>query len=164
MNTLVAFSSKTGNTQKVAKHIASHFKFDIKRIEDGIDDKAYDRIIICFWIDKSTANKSAKEYLDSLENKEVAIVFTLGDYPDSQYANKVMENLKKEVELKNNKVIASFKCQGKIDPKITEMFKKMGKDSPHYMDETRMKRHEDAKSHPDKQDLDKVIEVLEQAL
>jgi hypothetical protein len=63
-----------------------------------------------------------------------------------------------------NRVIGSFLCQGKIDPKLTEKMKNLPPDHPHTWDEARAKRHADAASHPDETDIRNAAEACRKML
>jgi len=152
--TMVVYSSKTGNTKKVAEEIMKVLpgNTDIFPVEKAPDPSEYDFIAAGFWVDRGTAETKALEYFKKIENKKVAIFITLGAYPDSAHAEKVVENAKKLFGEKNE-VLGHFICQGKIDPALTEKFKDLPPDHPHAMTPERKARHEEAKKHPDSKDF-----------
>jgi hypothetical protein len=80
----------------------------------------YDNVIIGYWVNKGTADTKMLEYMKKTNDK------------------KVIEN---GYELLNNKnvVLDHFICQGKIDPALTEMFKKFPSDHPHAITPERKK-------------------------
>ncbi len=61
---------------------------------------------------------------------------------------------------KKNEIFGHFICQGKIDPALTEKFKDLPPDHPHAMTPERKARHEEAKKHPDSNDLKKACETF----
>ena len=63
-----------------------------------------------------------QEYMKGIKDKKVALFATLGGYPDSDHAVKVIENARELIEASND-YIGSFICQGKIDPELTERSK-----------------------------------------
>lgn len=159
MKNIVIYSSKTGNTKKVAEAIANYYGCEILPIEEALNKKLeeYDNIILGNWNDKGTADKKSLEFYKNIRNLSIGLFQTLGAEPDSAHALRSLESCIDVLEKNGNKVIAKFICQGKIDPKLTEMFKKMGDNSPHKMDEARIKRHMEAAKHPDQQDFENAI-------
>jgi len=151
---LIIYSSKTGNTKKLATDTA-------KCLGDGIcavsvDDKPeladLSWIIVAYWVDKGTADKKTLEFLESLSGMKVGVIGTLGAYPNSQHAKDVENSVTKLVSEKNI-FLGSFLCQGKVDPTLIEQFKNLPADHPHAMNEERRKRHQEAAKHPDENDV-----------
>ncbi len=155
MNILVTYSSKTGNTKKVAEAIAKVMPAgtDFMEIAAVKNVENYEAIIVGFWIDQSHPNDEALEFIKSIHNKKVGYFFTLGAYPDSKHAEDCHKTTMELFTANGNTVTASFCCQGKIDPELTKKFMDLPKDHPHYMDEARKKRHEEAAKHPDEKDF-----------
>ncbi|GHV96162.1 flavodoxin [Spirochaetia bacterium] len=154
---LVVYSSKTGNTRKVAEGIASGlgergFSARIVPVEDKPQPAGGEVVLLGFWVDKGSADKKALAYLKSLQGRQIGLFGTLGAYPDSDHAKKSAQKVE-ELAAKKNTCLGSFMCQGKIDPKLIEMFKKIPAGFPHSMDEERRKRHEEAAKHPNDADI-----------
>ncbi|MDP0506625.1 MAG: flavodoxin family protein [Fusobacterium sp. JB019] len=155
MKTLVAYSTKTGNTKKVAEAINEVIDgSEIKNIDD-INNLDYDLVIVGAWIDKGTANKEAIDFIEKLENKKVAFFFTLGAYPDSDHAKDCVKRIEELFIKNNNEVIGHYLCQGAVDPKLIEFMKKQFPvDHPHGPNPERIKRWTDASTHPNLEDLE----------
>lgn len=152
---LVTYSSKTGNTEKIAMAISEVIEdSELVKIKDIKNIDKYDGIVIGYWADKGIANKEADDFLKTVENKKCGIFATLGAYPDSPHGEKIIDYGKKVLEANGNVVLKTFICQGRIDPKLTKLFESFPEGHPHYMDEARRKRHKDASSHPDKNDIE----------
>ncbi|QTA37533.1 flavodoxin family protein [Thermosipho ferrireducens] len=163
MKILLTYSSRTGNTEKVAKAIyevmpeGTTFK-KMKTVDELLEQ--HDFIILGCWIDRGTANKEALEFIKKVKNKKVAFFFTLGAYPDSKHAKDSADRIRNLLKENNNEVLGEFYCQGKIDPKLTEKFKSLPLDHPHTMTPERLKRHEEAAKHPDEKDLSRAKETF----
>lgn len=120
MKLLITYSSKTGNTKKLAEGLYNNLPFkemDIMPIADVRNIDEYDTVLVGYWVDRAFPNKEAKIFMEQISGKRVGIFATLGAYPDSQHAWDSLvngENIVKE----NNTVIGKFICQGKIDPRI----------------------------------------------
>jgi flavodoxin len=160
-NALVVYSSKTGNTRKVAEGIvrrliARGYAARIAPVEDTPRPAGGEAVLLGFWVDKGSADKKALTYLKSLTGRQIGLFGTLGAYPDSDHAKKSAQTVE-ELAAKKNTCLGSFMCQGKIDPKLTEMFKKIPAGLPHSMDEERRKRHEEAAKHPDDADIEAAV-------
>ncbi len=151
---LIIYSSKTGNTRRVAEalHAAFPDRFDILSIDDSPETIETEELILGFWVDKGEADKKTLTLLNRLEGRKIAFLGTLGAAPESDHARKVIESMKKAAE-KNNEFLGCFLCRGKIDPKLTKMFEKMPANHPHAMDEARRQRHEEAAKHPNEEDF-----------
>lgn len=155
MKTLIVYSSKTGNTKKVAEAILSVMPAgtEIFPLESAPDPDGYDRIAVGFWVDRGTANAEMQPYLRKIREKKVGIFFTLGAFPDSEHAK---QSCDAAIALLGDgcEVSARFWCQGAIDPKLTEWMSKLPPEHPHAPNPERLRRWEEASKHPDVADLD----------
>jgi flavodoxin len=153
---LIVYSSKTGNTRKLAEGIhrslAEALGVRIGAVEEHPDPAGADWILVGFWADRGNADQKALQYLSSLEGRKVGLFGTLGAYPDSEHARDIRKKAQ-DLAAEKNTVLGCFLCQGKIDPALTERFKSLPADNPHAMTAERMKRHEEAAKHPDEKDI-----------
>jgi flavodoxin len=161
MKILLIYSSRTGNTRKVAEAIYEVLPSGsiICPVEDNPSYKDYDMIIIGFWVDKGLPDIKTLEYMESIGGKKIGIFGTSGAYNDSERGKKTLERTRQLLEPRNE-VIAEFICQGKIDERLLERYKNRGPDHPNPMTEEKRKRHEEAKKHPDSNDLNRAQEVF----
>ncbi len=152
MKSLVVYSSRTGNTEKVAQAIFEILEEpkEIWPVENAPMPDEFDFIALGFWVNRGTADEKAQEYIKKIKGKKIGIFGTLGAYPDSDHAVRAMKRVEKL--LFQNEVLGGFLCQGKIDP---EVVRRMGKLAPetHPMTPERRKRIEEAKLHPNEKDL-----------
>ena len=153
MKSLVVYSTRTGNTKKVTEAV---FKVlpdpkEIKRVEEAPPAEGYDFIAMGFWIDKGTAAAGAAKYMAEMKGKKVGLFGTLGAYPDSDHAKDCINNVKNL--MKENDILGTFLCQGKVDPVLIKMMEEKMKDDPHHaMTPERKARLEEGKKHPDETD------------
>lgn len=167
MNTLVIYSSKTGNTQMIAKKIFdSIVRYEaatLCTVEDVLENVAmvndYEKIAVGYWNDKGTADALTLKLVEFISDKSLILFGTQGACPDSEHGQKCIENV--NALFNKNKILDHFLCQGKIDEKLTKMFENLPEDHPHYMDESRRKRHQEAALHPNSQDLEKAVLMIE---
>jgi flavodoxin len=154
MKTLVVYSSRTGNTRKVAEAVRKVMPGDgvLESVQSAPAPDGFDFIALGFWVDKGTADAKTLEYIKKIQGKKVGLFMTLGAYPDSEHAKKCMAAVKALLEPANT-VIREFICQGKIDPALAKTFESFPPGHPHAMTPERRKLHEEAATHPDEKDL-----------
>lgn len=155
MKSMVVYSSKTGNTKKVAEAIYNALPEpkDLFNVDEKPDPSGYDLVVAGYWVDKGTADAKAREFFKTLKNKKVALFGTLGAYPDSDHANSCREKVKALPE--DNTILGDFICQGKVSPELIKMMETKMKDDPHHsMTPERRERLAEAAKHPDKKDLE----------
>lgn len=158
MKIAIIYSSLTGNTKMIAEAINSELKGDIFPLAQAPENlEAYDLLLLGFWADKGGADNKTAEYFKRIKDKKLAFFFTLGADPKSEYAQKLIKNTKEL--LQGNEVLASFHCQGKIDPKILELSPKYGE-----MTEERRARIEEAQKHPNEKDLEEAKKFAKELL
>ncbi len=159
MKGAVIYSSKTGNTRKVAQAIMEGLNddFELKSVDENPDPGDYDFIFMGYWVDKGTADANAIEFMKRIVDKRVALFSTLGAYPDSDHARDSQK--RGEACLGENcRVVDSFICQGAIDPELIEWMKTLPADHPHAPNEERINRWKSASSRPNEDDLENARE------
>ncbi len=74
---------------------------------------------------KQTLIKTCREFIDDrIHNKDVAIFLTCGSSSREHYhAEDSINNYIQFMEERNNNILKTFVCQGKIDPKEVIVFK-----------------------------------------
>ena len=133
MKVSILYSSKTGNTRKLAYSIAnelSDFEItitDIKTMESLPQADAY---LIGYWVDKAQPNEEAKHCIEQITGKPVGLFGTLGAYAYSSHGSQSMQNANAMLG-EGCTLIGSFLCQGPVDPKLLERFKSLQPDNPH---------------------------------
>lgn len=156
MNILITYSTRTGNTEKVAAAMAKALgkSASLIRAEDlSADIPHYDLVLAGFWADRGTANQDSRDVLKRLHGTKVAVFGTCGAYADSDHARECLANAAALVP-EDSTVLGTWICQGKVDPKIVEMMAAMfPKGHPHSMTPERIARLEEAKKHPNGEDL-----------
>ncbi len=157
MKTVVLYSTRTGNTKKVAEAIAGALPegtpcLSVKEMPADIAD--YDCVFLGFWVDRGNADKDSQEALKKLSNKQVALFATLGANPKSEHA---AQSLDKAAEFlpEGVRLAGKFICQGAVDPKLIEMmYAKFPPGHPHGRTPEREALHAEAAKHPDAADLE----------
>lgn len=162
MKTLVVYSSRTGNTRKVAEAIAQALpNAEIYPVRQAPDAEGYDFVALGYWVRRGGPDNASRTYMEAIKNSKVALFGTLGAWPDSPHAAQCRqrgEELLKEPE-RGNRVLGTFLCQGKVDPKVVEKVQERG-DNKHPMTPERMARLAEAAKHPDEEDLRQAQEAF----
>ena len=166
MKVLITYSSKTGNTQKLAEGIFNHMKgikVDIKEISKVDEISEYSHILVGYWVDKGGPNIEAAQFMSTIKNKKVGIFATLGAYPDSQHGwNSLLKG--EDIVKDNNIVIGKYICQGAVDPKIIDIFRSFDSTNPHAITPEKLKRYEIAKMHPNEADINSAAIMFRERL
>ncbi|GAA6391414.1 flavodoxin family protein [Megasphaera sp.] len=156
MKTIVLYSSRTGNTKKVAQAVAGALPAGTPCLpvaEAPSDIEAYDLVFLGYWVDRGTANAEAKQFLEGLRPHHVALFATLGADPKSAHAQQSLDEGARILP-EGTDVVGTFICQGAVDPKIIEMmYKQFPAGHPHGRTPERDARHAEAAKHPDEADL-----------
>ncbi len=150
MKVSILYSSKTGNTRKLAYSIAnelSDFEItitDIKTMESLPQADAY---LIGYWVDKAQPNEEAKHCIEQITGKPVGLFGTLGAYAYSSHGSQSMQNanamLGERVHI-NRQLFMSRSRR----PKLLERFKSLPPDNPHALTPEKKLRHKVAALHP----------------
>ena len=162
MRLLVVYSSVTGNTKKVAEAIASAVPgCDIFPVSEAPSAEGYDLVAAGYWVDKGMPDAKCRAWLETLSNCRIAFFGTLGAWPDSDHAKECMARaaVLAESPERGNSVCGSWLCQGAIDPHIIEIMAKTASDV-HPMTPERRARIEEAKKHPDTDDLESACKYI----
>ncbi len=126
MKVLITYSSRTGNTKKVCDAAYDEIKglaeVDYLTVKEVQSIEEYDVVVVGFWVDKGTANKEAKKFIEKIRGKKVALLGTLGAPPDSFHGDKCRKNVKELVD-SSNEYLGVVLARGLVDPKLTKMIK-----------------------------------------
>ena len=165
MKCAVIYSSKTGNTKKVAEAILQEMPegTEFHDVASVPADASFDLVAMGYWIDKGTANQEAMDFMGSISATRVFSFFTLGAAPDSEHADTCRDN-STALYGENCEIIGTYCCQGAIDPKLTAWMEKLPAEHPHAPDAERRKRWADAAAHPNQADFDAARAAVRLAL
>lgn len=161
MKILIAYSSKTGNTESVAEAINEVIENGVlMNIEDNPNPEDYDGIIVGYWADKGEADELADNFMDRIKNKPCGVFATLGAYPDSDHGKKIINYGIEKLENNGNKVLKTFVCQGRMAKTLKEKFEQYPKGHRHHPNSLSIKRHIDAMTHPHERDFNNAKETF----
>lgn len=164
MKTMIVYSSKTGNTKMVAESILKVMPegCELHPVEEAPEPEGYDLIALGCWVDKGKPDSAASEYFKKVNNTKVAVFITLGARPDTKHWDDCLESASEL--LSKNEIVGSYICQGKIDPKLIEMFRKFPPDHPHAPSPESEERWRLASTHPDEDDLKNAQDAFKEIL
>ncbi len=149
MKVLVAYYSKTGNTEKVAKAIhdaLGAIHKDIIKVSEKPDPKAYDIVFCGFPVQSHSVPVPMQEFLKGIpEGKKVALFSTHGSLRGGKLPQQAIHNALGL--LSKAKVIDTFTCRGKVEDTILEMLMK----NPEH--KAWAEEAQSASLHPDEADL-----------
>ena len=96
MKAMVVYSSRTGNTKKVANGIFAGIPGDYKDIQslEEYERKDADIFFVGFWTDKGTCDMTVIDFLSGLREKKVALFGTCGMGRDSAYMEMIEKHVK----------------------------------------------------------------------
>ena len=117
MQTLVVYSSRTGNTEKLARALAEALPdSELLPVAQAPANPSHDWVLVGYWAFRGGPDEAAGVYLRGLSGQKVALFGTLAAWPDSEHAahcREAAERLLIEPE-RGNTVLGTFLCQGRL--------------------------------------------------
>jgi len=170
----VLFTSRTGNTEKVAvkiyEAIADSSK-DIQKIEafEGGDDAEI--YFIGFWADHGSCSMEVMDCLDEIHGKKIALFGTCGMGSNKEYYAGIEASVSAFIP-DDNEYLGMFLCQGKMPIQVRNKYEEMLKrDAGDEKAKFMIKNFNEAMLHPDKRDLEnaavfasKIVEEIEHGM
>lgn len=153
MKYLVIYSSRTGNTEKIAMEIFEALpgkSKDIQRVEEQKGEA--DTYFVGFWNDKGICSGEIMEFLENLHGKQVALFGTCGMGGDGEYCRQISKRVEALIP-EDNQYLGSFICSGRMTSGVLRRYRMMQKkqDSPQLR--RMIQAYEEAMLHPDERDL-----------
>ncbi len=162
MKFLITYSSRTGNTKKIAEALyrAAPEGSCLSPIEDAPASDDFDILFIGYWMDKGGPDAKAKAYLSTLQEKKIVLFETLGADPTGEHAYTGFANAALHLP-PSCQILGLFASQGAIDSALLAMMRKLPKGSPHNSPQMEAVVQEAAK-HPDSEDLARAESYMKQ--
>lgn len=168
----IVFSSITGNTELIARHIRKELGADSCFFFGAPEDMAEGTLstdLLCLgsWTDKGVPSPQITKLLASLENKRVFLFGTCGFGESDEYFSDVLGRFRDALPT-SCELVGSFMCQGKIRESVRARYEKMLADAQAASPEANRAQMlitnlEHARSHPDVDDLRKLDERLRES-
>ncbi|MCC0783480.1 flavodoxin [Clostridioides sp. ES-S-0108-01] len=159
MKSLILYSSLTGNTKKIAYSIydAIQGEKDIKNISELVDYSInyenYDIVFLGYWVDKGICDKNSKQVVENIHNKKIALFGTMGASTKGSYGDSIIEKIESIIS-KDNEILGSFICQGKIAEGLKAKYEEISKlypENEHIREQ--LNNYEESQNHPNKQEI-----------
>ena len=154
MQTIVIYSSQTGNTRKLATQIFAAIPGDSKDLKniDEYREKDAELYFVGFWVDRGDCDEKTVELLSGLHGKKIALFGTCGMGNDPAYYQKVIDRVKTWIP-EDNEYMDAFLCQGKMPIQVRRRYEEMAKGGQNTEQIQAMIRNFDrAMLHPDRAD------------
>lgn len=158
MKTLIVYSSKSGNTRKLAEAVRDFLPGEkvLEPVEEKPDPTGYDLVVVGFWLQAGKADPLSSEYLDKLAPVKLFLFATHGAGVHSTHAQNAMQGAIKRAAVCD--VIGTFSCQGEV--KAEFLAKAQAKNPPPPW----IKDALGAVGHPDTADIALLQNVLQEAI
>ena len=156
MKYAVVYSSRTGNTKKLANAVRDALPAEecIYWGEPSTYALKAQRIYVGFWTDKGTCNRETADFLKGLTGQEVFLFGTAGFGENQEYFEKILKRTAKYIP-KQAHLIGTFMCQGKMPLSVRQRYEKMQNSAVKIPNLEGLSENFDcALSHPDEKDLD----------
>ncbi len=147
---LVVYSSVTGNTKSVAEAVAAAAgEADVTAIDEAPDDlSGYEVVAIGYWLWRGGPDPKTAAWLPNVQNAAVVFFETHAAEPKSEHAITAFARAAYRLGT-GCRVLATFGCQGQVNPAILAKRQKMAPDNPH----AKASGWKTAAGHPDAEDL-----------
>lgn len=155
----VVFTSKTGNTEKLAKAVyeaISDSSKDIERLSERTKTEEAQVYLVGFWVDRGSCSIDVMDFLDELDEKQVLMFGTCGSDPDEEFCRRIETNIKAFI-LDGNEYLGMYLSQGKMPMRIRRKYEDMqGTKEMGEQAERMISNFDEALLHPDAEDLEGV--------
>jgi flavodoxin len=160
MRKLVVYSSRTGNTKKIALAVAGALApCDLFPVEDAPQAAGYDFVAVGYWVDRGMPDAACRRYMETIQGKKTALFGTLGLDPAHAHAGECARRGEELLRRGGNTVYGTVLSQGKVDQQVLAMMQKAAPGA-HPLTPERIARIEAAGSHPDAQDCRRAGEAF----
>lgn len=155
MKYAIVYSSRTGNTEQLARTIRDTLPA-ADCVYFGAPDPAAlaaDRLYVGFWTDKGDCDEALAAFLAGLSGKEVFLFGTAGFGRAPAYFDKVLGKVKTHLGA-GCTLIGGYMCQGKMPMAVRARYEKMLASPLHAPNlKAMIENFDQALSHPDAADL-----------
>jgi len=157
MKSLVVYSSKSGNTRKMAEAVFEYLRGEkeIVAVADAPDPAGYSFVAVGFWLKAGQPDPDSQAFLARLKEGQAVYLFaTHGAAATSAHAE---NGMKKAKELAGGAhVVSTYSCPGEVDAEFLKVAAQ--KDPlPAWVPDAPA-----AKGRPDANDLKMVVRMLEE--
>ena len=165
MNYSIIYSSKTGNTARLAQHIAKKLpKEDCRYLGPPAEAPTNlpDLVFAGFWTDKGTCDSELQAFLKTLQGKQIFLFGTAGFGGGEAYFSQIFSRVVPNIDA-SNQIIGTYLCQGKMPLPVRQRYETMAAQEPQKM-QAMIANFDRASSHPDAGDLAGLAAAVDNAL
>ena len=155
MDVQIIYTSRTGNTEKLAEAVFAAVPVkekNVKRIEERTERDDGDLYLVGFWTDRGTAGSEILDLLGSLHGKKVALFGTCGMGNDPQYYKRILNGVAAFIP-EDSEYLGGFLCQGKMPIQVRQRYESMRGVSDTEQIDRMIRNFDEALLHPDRKDL-----------
>ena len=157
MKVCVLYDSVTGNTRMLAEVIEK--KYAALLTENPAEA---DVVFLGSWTDKGSFSEKMKEQAEKIRGKKVFIFGTCGFGGSPEYYERLFERAAALLD-ESNTVIGHYYCQGRMPMAVKDRYVSMLREHPEDKKlEASIQNFEEALTHPDSEDLEKLSEALDE--
>lgn len=159
MKSLVVYSSKTGNTKKMAETVQKALPEGtlISPIDEAPDPFDFDYVAVGFWLQGGKPDPKASGFLQQLKNhKRVFLFASHGADPSSDHCRNAMAQAGAMAD--GAVVCGTFNCYGEVNPNALEKIRAKPEPPPWAADA------DNAVGHPDDADLERLGRAAAEAV
>ena len=157
MSYAIVYSSRTGNTELLARAIQSALPAEDCLYFGGPDAAALaaDRLYVGFWTDKGSCDEDVAAFLESIGDAPVFLFGTAGFGGAAAYFDKILDSVQAHVQ---GPVTGRFMCQGRMPAAVRDRYEAMP-DSPRR--QAMLDNFDAALAHPNEEDLPRLRRAIE---
>ena len=156
MKICVIYDSVTGNTKMLADVIEKKYAGMLT----GNPGEA-DVVFLGSWTDKGSLSEKMKAQAEKIHGKKVFIFGTCGFGGSAEYYERLYQRAAALLD-ESNEIIGHYYCQGKMPMSVKERYVSVLREHPEDKKlEASIKNFEDALTHPDSEDLEKLSGILD---
>ena len=155
MTYAIVYSSRTGNTKRLAEAIHQALPHEDCVYFGPMNDVALnaERLYIGFWTDKGTCDAATEAFMDKARDKEVFLFGTAGFGGDAAYFDQVLGRVEQNLN-NSNRLVGTYMCQGEMPQSVRERYEKMRASTVHIPNlEELIENFDRALAHPNDADL-----------
>lgn len=156
MNCSIVYSSRTGNTARLAGTLKDLLAQDHTCLYFGAPDARAlqaDLLFVGFWTDRGSCDQLLRDFLQTVHGKTVALFGTAGFGSDPAYFEQILGNVAACLPA-DNRLLPGFLCQGRMPQAVREKYAhRLEQDANDSRAKRMIENFDTALSHPSETDL-----------
>lgn len=160
MKYTIVYSSKSGNTARLAQEIKQYLGEENCLFFGPISDHvpASDLLFAGFWTDKGTCSQDMAAFLKSRKNESVFLFGTAGFGGSEEYFSQILMRVLDHIG-NHCSVAGTYMCQGRMPLAVRNRYEAMAAQNPEQAKKL-LENFDRAMTHPDEDDFQQLREIL----